>query len=51
PNLSASSRRGTARRLRNFLKAAKSHPAHSQISLQAYLILPVQRLPRYKLLV
>ncbi|KAJ3012464.1 UNVERIFIED_CONTAM: hypothetical protein HDU68_001177 [Siphonaria sp. JEL0065] len=33
------------------VKIAKSSPSHTQISLQSYLILPVQRLPRYKLLV
>ncbi|KAJ3014364.1 hypothetical protein HKX48_005193 [Thoreauomyces humboldtii] len=38
------------KKLRNFLKQAREHPQHTQISLQAFLILPVQRLPRYKLL-
>ncbi|KAI8920077.1 hypothetical protein DFJ77DRAFT_225932, partial [Powellomyces hirtus] len=39
-----------AKKIRNFLKQARDHPQHTQISLQAFLILPVQRLPRYKLL-
>lgn len=29
---------------------AKTNPRHSQISLPAYLLLPIQRLPRYRLL-
>ncbi|KAJ3214442.1 hypothetical protein HDU67_001682, partial [Dinochytrium kinnereticum] len=51
PNVSNAARKAVARRLKNFMKQAKSNPAHGQISLQAYLILPVQRLPRYRLLV
>ncbi|KAI8849866.1 Dbl homology domain-containing protein [Chytridium lagenaria] len=51
PNVSNATRRAVARRLKHFMKQVKANPAHSQISLQAYLILPVQRLPRYKLLV
>ena len=42
--------KSAARRFLNFLKMAKSHPQHTQINLQSYLILPIQRLPRYKLL-
>jgi len=38
------------RRIKSYLKSIKSHPDHSQISLQGFLILPVQRLPRYRLL-
>ena len=38
------------RRIKSYLKTIKSHPDHSQISLQGFLILPVQRLPRYRLL-
>jgi hypothetical protein len=30
--------------------AAKKHPKHTQINLMAFLILPIQRLPRYRLL-
>lgn len=28
----------------------KAHPSHSQISLESYLLLPVQRVPRYRML-
>ncbi|KAI9335113.1 hypothetical protein BDR26DRAFT_866197 [Obelidium mucronatum] len=45
------SRRTLAKKYKNLVKIAKSSPSHTQISLQSYLILPVQRLPRYKLLV
>jgi hypothetical protein len=38
------------KRFAHFLKMAKSHPQHTQLNLQSYLILPIQRLPRYKLL-
>ncbi|KAJ3065586.1 hypothetical protein HDU98_011068 [Podochytrium sp. JEL0797] len=46
-----SSRRTLAKKFKNLVKIAKTSPSHTQISLQSYLILPVQRLPRYKLLV
>lgn len=39
------------KRVKNFLKKAREHPMHSQISLESYLLLPIQRIPRYKLLV
>lgn len=29
---------------------ARAHPSHSQISLESYLLLPIQRIPRYRLL-
>jgi hypothetical protein len=32
------------------IEGAKKHPKHSQINLMAFLILPIQRLPRYRLL-
>lgn len=38
------------KKFRNFLKEACARPDHTQFSLQGYLILPVQRLPRYLLL-
>lgn len=38
------------KRVKHFLKRAKDNPRHSQISLESYLLLPVQRVPRYKLL-
>lgn len=37
-------------RARLFVTRAKAHAKHSQIDLASYLILPVQRVPRYKLL-
>ncbi|KAJ3023123.1 Rho guanine nucleotide exchange factor 39 [Thoreauomyces humboldtii] len=41
-----------AKQFHSFSQLAKQHASHaSQISLQSFLILPVQRLPRYKLLV
>ncbi|KAJ3050358.1 hypothetical protein HK097_008680 [Rhizophlyctis rosea] len=46
----ATGKKAAIKKLRHFLKHAKLHPAHSQINLQAFLILPVQRLPRYKML-
>lgn len=39
------------KRVKQFLKKVKSHPRHSQINLEGYLLLPVQRVPRYKLMV
>jgi len=38
------------RRLKSFLISARNHPKHSQISLEAFLLLPMQRLPRYRML-
>jgi hypothetical protein len=38
------------KRVKTFLKRAKENPKHSQINLESYLLLPVQRIPRYKLL-
>ncbi|KAJ3105245.1 hypothetical protein HK100_003927 [Physocladia obscura] len=48
---SQASRRTLAKKFKNIVKIAKSSPSHTQISLQSYLIMPVQRLPRYKMLV
>jgi hypothetical protein len=42
--------KSSMKRFAHFLKMAKSHPQHTQLNLQSYLILPIQRLPRYKLL-
>lgn len=40
------------RELKALLISARQHPLHSsQINLQSFLLLPVQRLPRYKLLI
>ncbi|KAI9099278.1 hypothetical protein DFS34DRAFT_61648 [Phlyctochytrium arcticum] len=40
-----------AKQFRDFSIEVKKDPRHTQNSLQSFLILPVQRLPRYKLLV
>ncbi|GAA5861561.1 hypothetical protein JCM8547_008073 [Rhodosporidiobolus lusitaniae] len=38
------------KRIRAWLKRCRAHPSHSQISLESYLLLPIQRIPRYRLL-
>jgi len=38
------------KRIRQFLKRSRLNAKHSQINLEAYLLLPVQRIPRYRLL-
>jgi hypothetical protein len=38
------------KRVKAFLKRCREHPRHSQINLESYLLLPIQRVPRYKLL-
>ncbi|KAJ3162459.1 hypothetical protein HDU86_004941 [Geranomyces michiganensis] len=43
--------KASAKRFREFVASAKNDARHTQASLQSFLILPVQRLPRYKLLV
>lgn len=39
------------KRIKEFLKKCRRNPKHSQLNLEGYLLLPVQRIPRYKLLV
>ncbi|KAK7064461.1 DH domain-containing protein [Favolaschia claudopus] len=46
PTLSTSQRK----RLRSYLKRCRISPRHSQLNLEGYLLLPVQRIPRYRLL-
>ncbi|KAG7450322.1 uncharacterized protein BT62DRAFT_927638 [Guyanagaster necrorhizus] len=46
PNLSSSQRK----RIRAYLKRCRMSPRHSQLNLEGYLLLPVQRIPRYRLL-
>ncbi|CAK5280096.1 unnamed protein product [Mycena citricolor] len=46
PALSTSQRK----RLRTFMKRCQINPRHSQLNLEGYLLLPVQRIPRYRLL-
>ncbi|ORY01401.1 hypothetical protein K493DRAFT_405577 [Basidiobolus meristosporus CBS 931.73] len=38
------------KRTSTYLKSALQHPNHNQLNLQGYLLLPVQRIPRYKML-
>ncbi|KAK9768293.1 hypothetical protein K7432_001204 [Basidiobolus ranarum] len=38
------------KRASTYLKSALQHPNHNQLNLQGYLLLPVQRIPRYKML-
>ena len=38
------------KRIRELLKTARRDARHSQIDLQSYLLLPIQRIPRYKML-
>ena len=39
------------KRIRQFCKAARKHPKHTQLNLESYLLLPIQRIPRYRMLV
>lgn len=47
PSLTTSQRK----RIKQFLKRAQAHPRNSQITLDGYLLLLVQRVPRYRLMV
>ena len=47
PNLTT----GQRRRIKAYLKRCRLNPRHTQLNLEGYLLLPVQRVPRYKLLV
>ncbi|KAG0053477.1 hypothetical protein BGZ83_001021 [Gryganskiella cystojenkinii] len=38
------------KKMKEFLRRCAKHPKHTQLALQGYLLLPVQRIPRYKLL-
>ncbi|GAA5882490.1 hypothetical protein JCM3774_006130 [Rhodotorula dairenensis] len=38
------------KRIKSWLKRCRSHASHSQISLESYLLLPIQRIPRYRML-
>ncbi|KAI0348600.1 hypothetical protein BDW22DRAFT_1320258 [Trametopsis cervina] len=38
------------KRIKQYLKRCRMHPRHSQLNLEGYLLLPVQRIPRYRLL-
>ncbi|VDB99833.1 unnamed protein product [Peniophora sp. CBMAI 1063] len=41
---------GQRKRIKQYLKRARLSPRHSQLNIEGYLLLPVQRIPRYKLL-
>ncbi|KAF8559264.1 hypothetical protein OG21DRAFT_1402935 [Imleria badia] len=41
---------GQRKRIRTFLKRCRVNPRHSQLNMEGYLLLPVQRIPRYRLL-
>ncbi|KAI6044998.1 hypothetical protein EDC04DRAFT_2865486 [Pisolithus marmoratus] len=41
---------GQKKRIRTFLKRCRANLRHSQLNLEGYLLLPVQRIPRYRLL-
>ncbi|KAL7417768.1 hypothetical protein BDY24DRAFT_411722 [Mrakia frigida] len=48
---SSSSLTSTQRkRVKAFLKRARQNPKHTQLNLESYLLLPVQRIPRYRML-
>jgi len=38
------------KKMKEFLRRCAKHPNHNQLALQGYLLLPVQRIPRYKML-
>ncbi|KAJ1301404.1 hypothetical protein OPQ81_008665 [Rhizoctonia solani] len=38
------------KRIKQFLKRCRLNPRHSQLNLEGYLLLPIQRIPRYKML-
>lgn len=41
---------GQRKRFKTFMKRCRLHPRHSQLNVESYLLLPVQRIPRYELL-
>lgn len=45
-NLTPSQRK----RIKQYLKRCRANPRHSQMNMESYLLLPVQRIPRYRLL-
>ncbi|KAI9138179.1 Dbl homology domain-containing protein [Paraphysoderma sedebokerense] len=38
------------KKLKAFMQKCATHPLHTQFTIQSYLILPIQRIPRYRLL-
>lgn len=51
PNHTAHLTSGQRKRIKQFLKRCRVNPRHSQLNMEGYLLLPVQRIPRYRLLV
>lgn len=51
PTPAASLSSGQKKRIKGYLKRCRMNPRHSQLNLEGYLLLPVQRIPRYRLLV
>ena len=47
PPLTSSQRK----RIKSYLKRCRLNPKHSQLNLEGYLLLPIQRIPRYRMLV
>ncbi|KAI0036686.1 hypothetical protein K488DRAFT_67513 [Vararia minispora EC-137] len=41
---------GQRKRIKTYLKRCRVNPRHSQLNIEGYLLLPVQRIPRYRLL-
>ncbi|PCH33605.1 hypothetical protein WOLCODRAFT_22111 [Wolfiporia cocos MD-104 SS10] len=41
---------GQRKRIKAYLKRCRMNPRHSQLNLEGYLLLPVQRIPRYRML-
>ncbi|OJA11753.1 hypothetical protein AZE42_02938 [Rhizopogon vesiculosus] len=50
PNHTAHLTSGQRKRIKHFLKRCRVNPRHSQLNMEGYLLLPVQRIPRYRLL-
>lgn len=51
PGKSVALTSGQRKRIKSYLKRCRLNPRHSQLNLEGYLLLPVQRIPRYRLLV
>ena len=51
PTPAASLSSSQRKRIKGYLKRCRMNPRHSQLNLEGYLLLPVQRIPRYRLLV
>lgn len=41
---------GQRKKIKAFMKRCRANPRHAQLNVESYLLLPVQRLPRYRLL-